>query len=219
MNILAISDLHGNADRIETIAHQLSAADIVLLVGDITHFGGRVEAHKIVQRIQEYAEDLLAVPGNCDLPEVDLYLTEIGINLHGRNRLLDDVLFIGVGGSLPCPRPTSFEFSEEEIGSLLATASDPQVIGHPVVLVSHQPPHGSVADLAYNGKHVGSKAIRTFIEESRPLVCFTGHIHEGVGIGTIEATEVVNPGPFARGGFAFGTIAQKVELLEIRTVE
>lgn len=52
------------------------------------------------------------------------------------------------------------------------------------------------------GVHVGSKVIRQFIERHQPLICFTGHIHEGIGIDHIGHTVVINAGPAGAGNYA-----------------
>ncbi len=56
--------------------------------------------------------------------------------------------------------------------------------------------------------HVGSRAVRAFIEAVQPLVCFTGHIHGGVGIDTIGVTRIVNPEPLSSGGYAYAEITR-----------
>ena len=50
--------------------------------------------------------------------------------------------------------------------------------------------------------HVGSKTIRKFIEQVKPKLCFTGHIHEGIGIDFIGECPIINPGPFRKGKYA-----------------
>ena len=42
----------------------------------------------------------------------------------------------------------------------------------------HSPPHYTRLDVLYNGHHVGSKSIRTFIEQKKPFLTLHGHIHE-----------------------------------------
>lgn len=46
------------------------------------------------------------------------------------------------------------------------------------IFVSHAPPYGTTLDVMSNGIHVGSKAIRTYIETNQPLISLNGHIHE-----------------------------------------
>ena len=87
-----------------------------------------------------------------------------------------------------------------------------------VVLVSHQPPYGVAVDRIGNGLNVGSRSIRDFIEDAKPLVCFSGHIHEGQGIDNIGTTKLANPGPLAGGGYVYSRIERQVEEFEIRAI-
>jgi hypothetical protein len=58
--------------------------------------------------------------------------------------------------------------------------------------------------------------VREFIERRKPLVCFTGHIHEAPGIDTIGETRIVNPGPLGTRSYAYLDITDKINTLEIR---
>jgi Icc-related predicted phosphoesterase len=46
------------------------------------------------------------------------------------------------------------------------------------VFVSHAPPYGTPLDIMLNGEHVGSKAVRSYIEKNKPFISLHGHIHE-----------------------------------------
>ncbi len=215
MIIVALADMHGNTHHLEKIAHDLRAADVTLLVGDLATFRHDA-AVEVVEAVRAYNERLLAVPGNCDAPSLGDYLTQEGINLDGRTAVIDDVAFVGLGGSLPCPIATPNEYSEEELEATLQRALDDLPSDMPHVLVSHQPPFDTTTDLANAGEHVGSRAVRSAIARLQPLVCFTGHIHEGRGTDSIGNTRIVNPGPFWQGTYAYAEIDDGVELLEIR---
>jgi Icc-related predicted phosphoesterase len=71
-----------------------------------------------------------------------------------------------------------------------------------LILVSHQPPYDTSADLLPGGLHVGSHALRTFIDEMQPAACLTGHIHEAASRSRVGRTVVLNPGPFSQGNVA-----------------
>lgn len=217
MVIVALADIHGDIKRLRAISHDLSAADVVLLVGDLTNFGRQADASRVVHAVRKYNEHVLAVPGNCDYPEVDAYLTSEGINLHRKSVTVNQIAFMGLGGSLPCPGKTPNEFTEDKLRTFLEEASADFDPAMPVVLVSHQPPYRTVTDLARNGQHVGSQSVRTFITQVQPMVCFTGHIHEGRGIDTIGKTPVVNPAPLREGGYVYAKVNHsQVEVVEIR---
>ena len=214
--IVALADIHDDLERLGTAAGDLAAADIVLLVGDLTNFGRQAAATRVVRAVRNYNNRVLAVPGNCDYPEVDAYLIQEGINLHRRSRVINGVAFLGVGGSLPCPGKTPNEFSDREFETFLAEAASELSPGTPVILVSHQPPRDTVTDFARIGRHVGSQSVRVFIETAQPLICFTGHIHEARGIDSIGRTTVINPGPLWTGSYACARIRGEVAEVEIR---
>jgi Icc-related predicted phosphoesterase len=86
----------------------------------------------------------------------------------------------------------------------------------PLLFVSHQPPYATMNDQVSPGCHVGSKSIRKFIEMHQPLICFTGHIHEGIGIDRIGNARIVNPGPAGTGSYAWAEIeGSTIKKLEI----
>lgn len=201
MRIIAVTDIHGDPAGIVRLKAELARADLALVSGDITNFGGRREAASIMEKIQGYCPQILAVPGNCDRPEVGAYLSERGWNLDSRTVELEGLRFLGLGGSLPCPGRTLLEFTEEELASFLNGADSGTKTGAPFVLLCHQPPYGTKLDRVLGGLHVGSRTIREFIEKKKPLACFCGHIHESAGMDNIGATVIANPGPLSKGGF------------------
>ncbi len=69
------------------------------------------------------------------------------------------------------------------------------------VLVSHSPPRDTRCDMVQGGAHVGSRALREWIEAQQPRLVLSGHIHEsprasGAWRDRIGPTEIVNPGQF-----------------------
>ncbi len=67
--------------------------------------------------------------------------------------------------------------------------------------VLHSPPRDTACDRMHRGTHVGSRAIRAFVERARPPLVLSGHIHEsprvsGAWRDDLGATTVVNPGQF-----------------------
>jgi len=216
VRIVAITDLHGDTTQMPQLGDELAKADLVLVTGDLTNFGGRREAVGALGAVREHNDRVLAVYGNCDRPGVADYLVEEGVSLHARNVERDGVVLLGLGGSLPAPLGTPREHSEDELATFLAEASrgaDPSL---PWVLVCHQPPVDTALDRVRDGRHVGSRSVRAFIEEHEPLICFCGHIHEADGIDCLGATKLVNPGPLRHGGYARAVIGDGLEELELR---
>jgi Icc-related predicted phosphoesterase len=219
MILIALTDIHGRNENIEMISGALAAADTIIISGDITHFGREEETVEVLENIKRYNSNILAVSGNCDYPGVEAVLDEYGYNINGNLRPINGLQVIGLAGSLPCPGKTPNEFTEEELGTALEKSIALADNRSNIILVSHQPPAGTVNDQVREGVHVGSRAVRSFIERYQPLVCFTGHIHEGMGTDTIGKTKIVNPGPLWYGKYTYARISEnRIEELEIKKI-
>lgn len=77
----------------------------------------------------------------------------------------------------------------------------PQFEPQRCVVVSHSPPLDTHCDVTHGGVHVGSRALRAFVERHAPALVLSGHIHEsarqtGAWSDRIGSTTVVNPGQF-----------------------
>jgi Icc-related predicted phosphoesterase len=69
------------------------------------------------------------------------------------------------------------------------------------LFVLHSPPRGTRCDVIHTGEHVGSRAIRRFVEARQPPLVLCGHIHESPRTSSsfrdeLGRTIVVNPGQF-----------------------
>jgi hypothetical protein len=217
MKIIAVGDIHMAPEYLEKIPG-IEESDLVLLNGDLTNYGGKQEVRQVLNRALAVNPRCLAQFGNLDKPEVNTYLEDLGINLHGQARLVDDrVCLVGIGGSNFTPFSTPSEFSEAEI-STLAKAVYRQGMEYvslaeplykrkiPILLISHTPPYNTRLDRIRSGKHVGSTAIRNLIETYQPALCVAGHIHEAKGTDAIENCPIVNPGMLRNGGWVAITI-------------
>jgi len=86
------------------------------------------------------------------------------------------------------------------------------------VAVIHTPPFNTPCDNLFDGRHIGSKAVRTWIEKTQPLLSLHGHIHEspklsGTFFDRIGTTIVVNPGcDHARAHLVFIDLDNPAEL-------
>jgi Icc-related predicted phosphoesterase len=204
MRILGLTDIHGTTEKLAPAAlgANLEDADLVVISGDLTHFGSERDVEGVIRQLRKFNQKILAVTGNCDPAAVEAYLTEQGINLHARYIEQAGYGFIGLGGSLPTPGGmTPNEYSEEELERCLRDGADGLDTASSFLLVSHGPPFNTKCDRAA-GEHVGSRRLREFIEKYQPLVCFSGHIHESRGIDLIGKTRIVNPGPLREGGYS-----------------
>ncbi|MCF8036436.1 MAG: metallophosphoesterase family protein [Desulfobacteraceae bacterium] len=218
MIVIGFSDIHGQTAAMDRLGNILQKADVVVLAGDITHFGNHRHAGRVAESARRYAGCVLGVPGNCDYPAVAAYLDQEGINLHAESRVIGDIGFAGLGGSLFTPFHTPNEHSETEVRRFLSGAAAGLPENLPFVLVSHQPPINTRCDRIRSGRHVGSRVLREFIETRQPLVCITGHIHESVGTDRIGKTTIINPGRFGRGSYAYVEIREGEASAEVRPI-
>jgi uncharacterized protein len=66
-------------------------------------------------------------------------------------------------------------------------------------------------------QHVGSAALRAFIERTQPALVISGHVHEARGTDQIGPTIAVNCGPAVKGFYAIIELTDKVNV-ELRRV-
>lgn len=205
-----LADLHWNG-RGTLPLPDLSGYDLVVLGGDLTHFGGKTAAQHVVQSVRSQVPYVFAVCGNCDQPACEEALRELDCELDGRSRQFGGVTWWGLSGGLPydgCP----YEREESEYRRLCESLC--QGPG-PHVLISHQPPYGTRVDVT-GGRPVGSRAIRELIEQRSPVLALSGHIHEAYGTDTLGNTTLANPGPWAsRRCLSFRIKDGRVEALEL----
>lgn len=126
-------------------------------------------------------KSLLQVNGACDLHEKPL--TVKGLRIIGQEGA---VLSENDGIGLTV-------HSEDDVGKHL----DHLASGHQsesIILVSHTPP-ARVLDHAFRfgSRHVGSLAVRKFVEDQQPLLVLCGHVHSHGGcVSRVGRTAVIN---------------------------
>ena len=199
MRILQVSDIHGRLERVEEIVKKAWEVkpDLIVVAGDITHFGDLEDAEEIMDKLSEAGVRIFFVSGNCDPPKMLNWQPKNKLveNLHGKSVEFRGFIFIGTGGGSG-KFGTLTELSEEEFEHILRKFVD---LPENLIFISHSPPHGLEVDFT-GSKHIGSKAIRKFVEDHQPILMCTGHAHEGRGIVKLGRTVIVNAGP-AKDGF------------------
>lgn len=212
MKLLAFTDIHGSYERVGTILEKESSVGAIIIGGDLTTNGTPAEAERALRQFQKTGAPIFVVAGNMDPPELENTFTALHVNINAKGMLLDDIGIFGVSASPVTPMRTPYEISEEEI-ALRAHAGWKDVQAARIrVFVPHAPPHNTSVDLVSADNHVGSTAIRKFIEQCQPDVTVCGHIHEARGIDRIGKTPIVNCGPAGKGYYAVLTIGQKVSV-------
>lgn len=212
MKILIIADTHGYSEDISEFFRKIDASgfDLILCPGDFTDmfnqppgFSQHNIADIILQKLVSFGIPLLCVPGNHDPYDILEAFEEYDVNIHGKVRRLGGEVFMGWGGALT-PFHLAFEPSEEETAEALEKMG--KGVGSHFILVLHNPPKDTKLDMAATGEHVGSPAIREFIEKAKPKLVITAHIHESSGEDKMGESLLFYPGPFYTGRYGVVTI-------------
>lgn len=214
MRILAVSDFHGSLEASRRLSFKAknANADVVVISGDITHFGSVQNARQLLLPSVKLQLPIFLVPGNCDpssLSEINLKNVRC---IHGSCETYDNAMFAGVGGGPISPFNTPFEMKEDEIMKVLNQSSKLCQPKPWLIIVSHTPPKNTKLDATFSGEHVGSSSVRRYIEDKQPSIVFCGHIHEARGIDRIGNTVIVNPGPARHSQCAIVDLNEKIEV-------
>lgn len=216
---IAVGDIHDETERFAQIP-ELGQADGIIVTGDLTVTGSVKQAELVMDSLRSHNSMILAQIGNMDRPEVDQWLSEKGWNLHTVTReLTPDTAIFGVGASTFTPFGTPSEFPESTFAAWLEGCWQKARTYPHSVLVSHNPPKDTACDVIPGDIHVGSIAVREFLEEAQPDICLCGHIHEARAVDRVGRTIVVNPGALAQGGYVLlrynsGQLSAELKVLE-----
>jgi len=204
MNIVVIGDFHNDIENIMNYADKLSGFnfDVIVCPGDFTDVGLRGFsqtdiAKLIIAELKTFKKPIVAVPGNFD-KEVIPILEQEKISIHEKGKIVDGIGFYGFGGART-PFNTPLEPSEDEIRNGLRKGFDEVRNAKIKIQVTHIPPARTKMDLIYTGAHVGSEIVRKFIEENKPNIAVSSHIHEARGVDELGSTKLINAGRFPEG--------------------
>jgi len=193
LKFLVISDIHGSMRSLNKIkaAYHKYEPDLSVVCGDITHFGTKEEAVKILERIPT---EVIGVTGNCDPGGVEQAYEDVeGEYIELKKVEKNGFSFIGLSGS---------NYSEEKVDVFQERAEEVDVY------VFHQPPYG-ILDEASRGKHIGHKGLLDVIKENRPELVLSGHVHEDRGKMERDGTIFMNPGPAGDDKQGFVNISEE----------
>jgi uncharacterized protein len=213
MKLLCITDIHNRLDSFQRIVNEARPIDLVLLGGDLTNFGTPADVEKVVHIAQSSNFPVLAVAGNCDSALVDQRLTDLGVSVAGRGMIIKDVGIHGLSAAPPWHKGM-YGFTEQELAQHLqagyAQIKNENARWH--VVVAHVPPQGIKLDRTHFFQHVGSSALREFVDMTQPALVVCGHVHESRGVDMIGRTTVVNCGPAGSGFYAIAELSDQVHV-------
>jgi Icc-related predicted phosphoesterase len=222
LKILVVADVHGEFEKLSKLIDRMKehSFDLVVCPGDFTDMYNTPEgfsqidvSEMVVQKLLSLGKPVLCIPGNHEPYEILDVFDEYGVNLHGRLVKTKDMEFIGFGGAAT-PFNTKFEPTEDEIKTALEMKAGERK-GR-FVLVVHNPPFGTKLDRTEAGEHVGSKAVREFIEKEKPVLAISAHIHEAGGVDRIGKTTLFYPGVSYEGFYGLVEIGKGKVSCEIK---
>ncbi|HEY4611923.1 MAG TPA: metallophosphoesterase [Bacteroidota bacterium] len=212
MRVLAFSDIHGSYKKVNEILARESGYDLILIAGDLTTVGSPKEAEDAIKLFQAHGKPVLAVAGNMDPPVLEKTFNALGVSINAKGVVYENVGFFGVSASPFTPMNTPYEISEEDILQRAEQGWGEVAKAHWKIFVPHAPPRDTTLDKIMMGRHVGSTAVRKFIDERQPDVVVCGHIHEARGMDTLGKSKIVNCGPAGKGYYAVIEVGAEVRI-------
>jgi Icc-related predicted phosphoesterase len=176
------------------------------------------------QRLEGTGISCYLTPGNDDFWELDpvIEASHTVQYVEGRCVRIDDRHeMVTTGYSNVTPWRTERELSEEDLAAHLESLWEQVTDPSNVVAVIHVPPLGTGLDLApeltadlsmkmtsggLTMTHVGSSAVRTWIERHQPLCGLFGHAHESKAAESLGRTICLNPGSEYTSGVLTGAL-------------
>lgn len=205
--------MHGDRAALDKLSGEIDEADLILVAGDFTDFGGKAEMLRMLEPFEGKRSAVAAVAGNCDRADARKALESEGFSADGRVRTFEVasclMTVIGAGGGLFRTGLTPYERKEAELvgafESALHEIDGPRPPSSLLIALSHHPPLDCGADLRH-GSHVGSRGLRNILDSLKPVLWVCGHIHEGRSVSRVGETLVVNPGSLREGYYARGRL-------------
>ena len=213
MKIAYVVDVHGDFAAVTRALGRIGATDVLIVGGDITTKGSPDDVARTITGWRPLATRLFAVAGNMDSAAIDTRLANLSVSLDARGVVIGEVGFFGVSAGPKSPLHTPYEITEEQIADRIETGFAAVKDCRVKVFCPHAPPANTACDRIHSGLHVGSTAVRAFIERAQPDLVLCGHIHESRGEDRIGHSRIVNPGPITQGHYAVADIGETVTVL------
>jgi Icc-related predicted phosphoesterase len=185
LRILAAGDLHGDLDIAERLSKKArrEKVDLVVLAGDIH---GYFESNdRILEPFAKANQKVVFVPGNLDSEEEHWMLRKNAKSIHNYYVTYRDVGIVGIGSA-----DWKMELDKEDLKSIKKNFE--RMKSKKKILVSHLHAEGTEAE--FSGVR-GDEILRKAVEDFKPDLLISAHIHEAEGIeDKIGRTRVVQVG-------------------------
>lgn len=225
LNILAISDWRSQPiEDLYVILREIDPTpDLLLYAGDdLSRFKESETGTDHLAELARLTNDQLAlfVRGNDDLPPEQgvQFDSEFTHDLHRCPYSLDRFAFLGQEGAVS--GPGHITYTEEKVERHLARQR-PSKHDQIPILVTHSPPNG-ILDIArrFGQRHIGSTAVRDFVEDAEPPLTVCGHCHQfGGRAEELEFGTVINiashDGPNEPGRYAIISVEESRGTVEL----
>ena len=212
MRIAYLVDVHDRFEAVPQALAEIGDVDLLIVGGDITTVGTPDDAERAIESWRPLAPKLVAVAGNMDSPAVDARLAELGVSVDGRGVVLGDVGVFGVSAAPISPLHTPYELEEDELTGRIERGFAAVAECRRKIFCPHAPPRDTACDRLPSGAHVGSAAVRTFVEREQPDVVLCGHIHEARSRDEIGRSRIVNPGPAPARHYAVVEVGDEISV-------
>ena len=187
MRIYAVADIHAKKHRLELIRKNIAlhSPEVLIAAGDIANYFNPLP---VFQELDSLPVPVLAVLGNTDPRSAARILREGSnlYNLHLNPMTVNDIRFVGIGGTIPIPFRSRLCLMEARAVNKLK-----ECLTEETVLVAHPPPYG-ILDMVLGRFSAGSNAVFSILQDQPPRLFICGHIHETPGVVSYNGTQVVN---------------------------
>lgn len=225
MKILHLTDSEGYTPILDKVL--IEDLDFVIISGDISigakSLGRFIASFQKIRDAIPMQIPIYYIPGNREyepfayeisgMPNNIFPIHNKKVKITGKDNMI--VWLVGFGSALPGIN-NNFVKSESEIyeslNLLFGSLNIEKVSSDKVILVSHNPPYNTKLDQAHLSPNVGSKSLRSIIEDYQPDICVCGHIHESYGIQELGKTICVNPGAVRDGKAAIIEINNEINI-------
>lgn len=188
LKILAAGDFHGDSEVSKKLAEQAEKenVDLVILTGDIT---SNVITKNIIKPFLDKKKKVVFVPGNWETQEdAENFSSLYGIkNLEKNYVIYKNVGIFGIGSA-------DWNLYPDEEKTLKHLKKQHEKIKNleKKIMISHVHAANTLSELS---GIPGSEALRKAIEELKPDLFISGHIHELEGVEQkVGKTRVINVG-------------------------
>lgn len=189
MKILFFVDLHGDMEAFSRIKKKSLQADLVVCAGDISRMEENID--NLIAQLNQFGIPILIIHGNHEDEQRLRNLCESNENvvfLHKAVHHIDNYVFLGYGGD-------GFSITDPEFIRVANAFFKPESLNKQrIILVTHGPAYNTGIDII-NGDPRGNKSYREFVDDIKPHLVISGHLHENAGKHhKIGRTLFINPG-------------------------